>query len=57
MTNERKREFSKRELDEIETSNLSGREFKVMIIQILNSMKKDMETIKNDKLEIKKCNI
>ena len=29
------------ELDEIELSNLSDREFRVMIIRILNSMKKD----------------
>ena len=29
------------ELNEIEASNLSNREFKVMIIKILNSMKKD----------------
>ena len=34
------------ELDEMKASNLSDREFRVMIIRILNSMKKDMETIK-----------
>ena len=34
------------ELDEMEASNLSDREFRVMIIKILNSMKKDIETIK-----------
>ena len=34
------------ELDEMEASNLSDREFRVMIIRILNSMKKDIETIK-----------
>ena len=37
------------ELKEIEASNLSGREFRVMIIRILNSMgKKDIETIEKD---------
>ena len=36
------------ELDEKETSNLSNREFRVMIIRILNSMKKDIEAIKED---------
>ena len=34
------------ELDEMEASNVSDREFRVMIIRILNSMKKDIETIK-----------
>ena len=34
------------ELDEMEAINLSDREFRVMIIRILNSMKKDIETIK-----------
>ena len=41
------------ELDEMETSNLSGREFKLMIIRILKSMKKDIGTIKKDQSEIK----
>ena len=36
------------ELDELETHNLSDREFRVMIIRILNSMKKDLEAIKED---------
>ena len=40
------------ELDEMEANNLSDREFKVMIIKILNSMKKDAETIKRDQSEI-----
>ena len=31
---------SPKELDEIEASNLSDREFRVMFIRILNSMKK-----------------
>ena len=34
------------ELDEMEASNLSDREFRVITIGILNSMKKDIETIK-----------
>ena len=36
------------ELDEMEASNLSDREFGVMIIRTLNSMKKDIKTKKND---------
>ena len=37
-----------RELNKMESSNLSDIEFKVMVIRILNSMKKDIlvETIK-----------
>ena len=34
------------ELNEMEASNLSDIEFKVMIKKMLNSMKKDIETIK-----------
>ena len=34
------------ELEEIETSNLSNTEFRVMIIRILNSMKRGIETLK-----------
>ena len=30
----------------MEANNLSNREFRIMIIRILNSMKKDIETIK-----------
>ena len=41
------------ELDEMEVSNLSDREFRVMIIRILNSIKKDIETIKKDQSDIK----
>ena len=37
----------------METSNLSDREFRVIIIRILNSMKKDIEIIKKDQSEIK----
>ena len=40
------------ELDEMEASNSSDREFRVMIIRILNSMKKDMETIRKDQSDI-----
>ena len=38
----------------MEASNLSDRELKVIIIRILNSMKKDIEIIKKDRLEIKR---
>ena len=41
------------EQDEMEVSNLSDREFRVMIIRVLNSMKKDRETIKKDQSKIK----
>ena len=41
------------ELNEMEASNLSDIEFRVMIIRILNSTKKDTETIKKDQSEIK----
>ena len=40
------------ELDEVEVSDLSDREFRIMIIRILNSMKKGIETIKKDQSEI-----
>ena len=39
---------SPKEIDEMEASNLSDREFRVMIVRILNSMKRDVETIKRD---------
>ena len=38
-------EISPEELDEIKASNLPDRAFRVMIKKILNSMKKDKETI------------
>ena len=41
------------ELDEIEARNVSDREFRLMIIKILNSMKKGIETIKKGQSEIK----
>ena len=34
------------ELNEMEASNLLDMEFRIMIIRILNSMKKDIKTIK-----------
>ena len=37
----------------MEASNLSDREFRIMVVRILNSMKKDIETIKKDQSEIK----
>ena len=37
----------------METSNLADIKFKVMIIRILNCMKKDIETIKRDQSEKK----
>ena len=37
----------------MEAINLSDREFRAMIIRILNSMRKDVETVKKDKSEIK----
>ena len=49
----KEQENSPEELNEMEASNLSDIEFKVMIISILNSMKKDIETIKKDQSEIK----
>ena len=61
-SNERTRDVwdPEEELDEKEASNLSDREFKVMIIRILNSKKKNIETkkrnsqIKNAIFEINK---
>ena len=44
---------SPEKLDEMEASNLLHKEFRVMIIRILSSMKKDIETIKKDQSEIK----
>ena len=49
----KEQENSPEELDEMEESNLSHREFRVMIIRILNSMKKDIETMQKDQSEIK----
>ena len=45
------------ELDEMESSNLLDREFRVMMIRILKSMKEDVETIKKGPVRNKECNI
>ena len=45
------------ELDEMEGSNLSNTEFTIMIIRILNNMKKDTESIKKERVINKECNI
>ena len=45
--------MKEQENSEMETSNLSDKEFKVMITRILNSIKKEMENIKKDQSEIK----
>ena len=42
-----------KELNEVEASNLSDIEFKVMVIRMLNSMRKDIETIEKNQSEIK----
>ena len=42
-----------KELSETEAGNLSDTEFKGMVIGMLNSMKKDTETIKKDQSEMK----
>ena len=42
----KKQDNSAEELDEMKASNLSGREFRVLIIRILNRIKKYIETIK-----------
>ena len=42
-----------KELNETEAGNLSDTEFKGMVIGMLNSMKKDTETIKKDQSEMK----
>ena len=47
----KERENSPEELDEMEASNLLDGEFRVRIIRTLNSMKKDIETIKTDQSE------
>ena len=41
------------ELKEIEASNLSGRDFRVMILRLFDSMQKDIKTIKEDQSELK----
>ena len=41
------------ELNEKKAHNLSDMKFRVMIIRIYNSMKKDIRTVKKDQSEIK----
>ena len=48
--------FPEEELHKMKASNLSDIKFKVMIISILNSMKKDMET-KKGPVRNKECSI
>ena len=42
----KEQENSPEELHEMEASNLSDRKFRIMIIRILNSIKRDIKTIK-----------
>ena len=37
-----------KELNEMEASNLSDTQLKVMVIRMLNSMRRDIETMKNN---------
>ena len=52
----KEQENTPEELNEMEASNLSDREFRVMIIRILNSMKKD-KNHKKEHARIKECSI
>ena len=45
------------QMHEMEARNLSDGEFRVMIIRILNSMKKDIKTIKKGPVINKECNV
>ena len=49
----KEQENTPEELNEMEASNLSHIEFKVMIVRILNNMENGIETIKKDQAEIK----
>ena len=49
----KEQENSSEEVGEIEANNLSDREFRVMIIRILSSIKKYIATIKKDQSEMK----
>ena len=49
----KEKEKSSEELNEMKASNLSYIEFKVMVIKMFNSMKKDIEMIKEGCLEMK----
>ena len=46
---------SEKQLDEMEISNLSHREFRVIIIRILNSIQEDIETTEKDRSEMKQA--
>ena len=52
----KEQENSPEELDEMEASYLSDREFRVMIIRILNSMKKKHGNHKKGPVRNKECN-
>ena len=43
--------FPKKQIDEMEVSNVLDVEFKIMVIRMLNNMKKDIGTIKKDQSE------
>ena len=49
----KEKENAPEELDEMDASNLSNREFRVMIIRVLNNRNKEIETIKKDHSKIK----
>ena len=49
--------YPEEELNVLEASNLLDGEFRVLIKRILNSMKKDIETIKKGPVRNKECNI
>lgn len=46
------KEFLEKELNEMEARNSSEKEYKVIVLRIFNSMKKDRETIKNNQPEM-----
>ena len=48
-----KEKSPKKELNEMEMSNLSDTELKVIVIRMLNTMKKNIEIIKKDQPEVK----
>ena len=49
---QKKEQENSPEVDEMESSNLSDREFRVMITRIYDSMKKDIETVIKNQAEI-----
>ena len=46
-------ETSEKELHEMEASTFLDIEFKIIVLRLLNSVEKDIETTKTDKLEMK----